>query len=76
MERRRFTKLNIFVADTVQDVVAETEEGHEGQQMTTHNKSRSEHSDVNKNTSHDSPLSRRSNLSDKDIKLGRETDSR
>ena len=27
-----FTKTNIFLTDTVQEVVAETEEGHEAQQ--------------------------------------------
>ena len=51
-----FTKTNIFLTDTVQEVVAETEEGHEAQQMTKHKKSILEHSNFDKHTSHNSSL--------------------
>ena len=53
-----------------------TEEGHWAQQITTHNKSIPEHSDLNKDSSHNSSIYQRLKLSDKDVKLDRETDSR
>ena len=51
-----FTKTNIFLTDTVQEVVDETEEGHEAQQMTTHERRRLEHSNFDKHISHNSSL--------------------